>query len=108
MEPTILIPKSTVEYAIATLTDRYENMSHYAHFLLRSKKEITHHIKVLEQAHAKVTEKSINMWMCPICGDVVTEEDILDDINEGGFGMCMCSYGNGRRIYIQYERYLEA
>lgn len=108
IEPTIKIPKQTVEYAMAVLIDRNENMSHYAHFSLSAQAEIKHHIEILKSAHSKIKqEKGVKMWMCPECGDIVTEKEIIDDINEGGFGMCLCQFGNGQRVLIKYVRYVE-
>jgi len=48
------------------------------------------------------------LFICPECGDVVTEEDILKDLTSGGFGCCLCSYGNGSRILVRYEPYTQA
>ena len=45
------------------------------------------------------------LFICPECGDIVTEEDILEGLTSGGFGMCLCLYGNGSRIFVDYEPY---
>ena len=45
-------------------------------------------------------------FRCPECGDIVTEDEILRDLTLGGFGMCTCLYGDGRRALIQYEPYV--
>jgi hypothetical protein len=44
-------------------------------------------------------------FICPECGDIVTEDDILEDLTTGGFGLCMCRFGNGSRTLIRYEPY---
>lgn len=45
------------------------------------------------------------LYICPECGDIVTEDDILEDLTTGGFGCCLCMYGNGSRILVRYEPY---
>jgi hypothetical protein len=45
------------------------------------------------------------LFICPECGDIVTEDDILESLTNGGFGMCLCMFGNGQRTLIRYEPY---
>ena len=45
------------------------------------------------------------LFVCPKCGDIVTEDDILEDLSTGGFGCCLCSYGNGSRVLVRYKPY---
>ncbi len=56
-----------------------------------------------------VINKNLNteskLYRCPECGDIVTETEILKDIENGSFGMCFCRYGNGSRILVEYEPY---
>lgn len=99
----IKLPQKTVEYALTVLADRLENLSHFAHFSSAARTEITQHINILNEALPK--SDNVSMWICPRCGDIVTEDDITRNINEGGFGACMCAFGNGSRILIQYEKY---
>lgn len=44
-------------------------------------------------------------YRCPECGDIVTEDEIEEDRISGGYGCCMCKYGNGSRILVEYEPY---
>ena len=48
------------------------------------------------------TEKT---FICPECGDIVTEDEIMESLTSGGYGMCMCEFGNGQRILVPYESY---
>lgn len=45
------------------------------------------------------------LYQCPVCGDVVTEDDIVKDLTSGGYGMCMCQYCNGHRTLTHYETF---
>jgi len=52
-----------------------------------------------------VAESESKLYRCPECGDIVTEADILESLSNGGYGMCMCKFGNGQRVLVQYEPY---
>lgn len=45
------------------------------------------------------------LYRCPECGDIVTEDDITEECAEGGYGACMCLYGNGSRLLVEYVPY---
>ena len=45
------------------------------------------------------------LFRCPECGDIVTEGEILENLTTGGFGMCLCCFGNGQRTLVRYEPY---
>lgn len=47
----------------------------------------------------------VELFICPECGDIVTEEDILESLTSGGFGMCMCKFGDGQRTLVRYDPY---
>ena len=51
------------------------------------------------------TEKTQKLYQCPECGNIVTEDDILEDLTTGGYGMCLCLFGNGQRTLVRYEPY---
>lgn len=46
--------------------------------------------------------KNKKKFYCPECGVEITADEIIGDIATGGYGMCMCQYGNGSRILVQY------
>lgn len=31
-------------------------------------------------------------YICPSCGEIITEEEMLKDIENGGMGLCGCMY----------------
>lgn len=45
------------------------------------------------------------LFVCPECGDIVTEDEILEDLTTGGYGMCTCKFDNGQRILVRYDPY---
>ena len=51
-------------------------------------------------------QDNLKRFKCPECGDIVTEDDILEDLTTGGFGMCLCLFGNGQRTLVRYEPYI--
>jgi len=44
---------------------------------------------------------SKKLYICPKCGDVKTEEEVMFDAGHGGMGMCDCDFTN--RIYYDYK-----
>ena len=42
------------------------------------------------------------IYYCLECGAEVTAEAIAEEIASGGYGMCMCKFGNGVRILVPY------
>ena len=50
--------------------------------------------------------KDQKLFVCPECGDIVTESEILESLTTGGFGMCLCLFGNGQRTLVRYEPYV--
>lgn len=54
-----------------------------------------------------MTNKDEKLFICPECGDIVTEGDILEDLTTGGFGCCLCKFGNGQRVLVRYEPYIQ-
>ena len=50
-----------------------------------------------------MVEKGQKLFICPECGDIVTEDEILESLTSGGFGMCLCQFGNGQRTLVRYE-----
>ena len=42
------------------------------------------------------------IYYCPECGTIITAEAIADEIASGGYGMCMCEFGNGARVLVAY------
>ena len=45
------------------------------------------------------------LYRCPICGDVVTDEEYEWLFEIGGNGMCQCDFQDGNRIYYGYDVY---
>ncbi len=52
-------------------------------------------------------QDNVKLFICPECGVVVSESDILEDLTTGGYGMCMCKFGNGQRILVRYDPYMQ-
>lgn len=57
------------------------------------------------QINDNLEEPAQKLFICPECGDIVTDDDILESLTNGGFGMCMCKFGNGSRIFVDYDDY---
>ena len=32
------------------------------------------------------------LYLCPACGEIITEEEWLEDLETGGSGYCYCDY----------------
>jgi len=43
------------------------------------------------------------LYRCPVCGDVLTEEEYSAQFESGGSGYCYCQFSDGNRILIDYE-----
>jgi len=54
-----------------------------------------------------IIDEDEKLFVCPKCGDIVTENDILESLTTGGFGMCLCCFGNGHRTLVRYEPYIK-
>lgn len=48
------------------------------------------------------SENKEKLYYCPECGTETTAAKIAEDIVSGGYGLCMCQYGNGSRILVSY------
>lgn len=55
--------------------------------------------------NSNLKQQNVELFICPECGNIVTKEDIIRDIESGSFGCCFCLYGNGSRILVRYEPY---
>jgi len=55
-----------------------------------------------EVRHSYPTAK---LYRCPVCGDVLTEEEWEADFEIGGNGMCPCDFKDGERVYHEYDVY---
>jgi len=82
--------------------------------------QIYHHGDVVETGDITITQaefdeintnleqSDVKLFICPECGTIVSESDILEDLTSGcGYGMCTCKFGNGQRILVRYEPYTE-
>lgn len=49
--------------------------------------------------------KPERLYRCPVCGDIVSEQEIEESMQSGGMGMCYCQYKDGQRILIEYDVY---
>lgn len=49
----------------------------------------------------------VELFICPACGAIVSEDDIINDLKSGGYGMCMCKFGNGHRVLVRYDPYTD-
>ena len=47
--------------------------------------------------------KKEKYYLCPDCNDLVIETQILEEIGNGGLGMCYCKFNQGR-ILVPYKR----
>ena len=54
----------------------------------------------MKAKNKKFTEK---YYICPNCGALNTEAQILEEVSEGSCGMCYCEFDNGR-ILNKYKR----
>ena len=45
------------------------------------------------------------LYRCRVCGDVLTQMEWEADIEIGGIGMCPCDFGDGNRVYYEYDVY---
>lgn len=48
------------------------------------------------------SENKEKLYYCPECGNEITAAEIAEEITSGGYGTCMCQYGNGSRILVPY------
>ncbi len=55
-----------------------------------------------EEARGKRKMKEV-YYKCPICKDITTEKEILEEASSGGMGMCYCQFDNGR-ILIKWKK----
>lgn len=45
------------------------------------------------------------LYRCPICKNILTQEEWEADFKIGGNGMCPCTFADGHRVYIEYDVY---
>ena len=55
--------------------------------------------------NSNLARNTPKLYRCPECGDIVTEDEIAEDCALGGYGTCMCLYGNGSRLLVEYVAY---
>ena len=58
-----------------------------------------------DEINDNLNKKDERLYVCPVCGDIVSETYILESLTTGGYGMCMCKFGNGQRVLVRYEPY---
>ena len=58
-----------------------------------------------DEINDKLNKKDVKRFVCPVCGEIVSETDILESLTTGGYGMCMCKFNNGQRVLVRYDPY---
>lgn len=60
-----------------------------------------------DEINTNLKQNDVKLFICPECGDIVSQADILEDLTNGGYGMCMCKFGDGQRILVKYDTYVD-
>ena len=90
---------------------RSENNSIYIDVKLYKNNEVIDGSEIIisydewEEINSTLKTKPTKYFRCPKCGDIVTENEILEDLINGSYGACMCQFGNGSRTINMYEPY---